>query len=238
MGRTAFRTAVVACAAAAALLPAMSGTASVNAGQVLALELNSTGSVAEDTSGRNHDGEIGDHVVMKTDGNVGFADFDRHPPGEGIPYGFDHLIAVPDAPDASLDPGTGDFTIEFRFRTKEKFGNVLQKGQARTAGGQVKFQIPKGKLSCMFKGSGGRATAGTGSWLLNDNEWHTVRCERTSTSVTLYVDGVRAGRKRGLTGNINNMKHWTFGGKHECDAVRVTCDYFAGEIDYVRMWKG
>jgi hypothetical protein len=231
---------MVAVVAVAAALPATAGQASVNAVNVLHLPLDEpTGaSVAEDVSGAGHDGQIGSHVVMRSEGDVGFADFDRHPPAEGIPYGYAHVIAVPDDSDASLDPGSGDFTIEFRFRTKEKFGNVMQKGQARTVGGQVKFQIPKGKLGCMFKGSGGRATATTGAWLLNDNLWHTVRCERTSTSVSLYVDGRLAGRKNGFTGNINNTKPWTMGGKVECDAVRVTCDYFAGEIDYVRMWKG
>jgi hypothetical protein len=181
-----------------------------------------------------HHGAIGSHVVM----NGAYADWDRHPPDAGVPYGFDHLITVPDAADGSLDPGTGDFTVEFRFKTKEKFGNILQKGQSRTVGGQVKFQIPKGKLSCMFRTPQGMATATSGSTLLNDDRWHDVRCVRTSTSVTLYVDGVRVGRKNGFTGNLNNKKPWTFGGKHECDAVEVTCDYFAGEIDYVRMTKG
>ena len=77
-----------------------------------------------------------------------------------------------------------------------------------------------------------------GDGRLRDNAWHVVRCARTPTSVTRYVDGVRTGRSNNATGLLNNTKPWTIGGKGECDAVSVTCDYFAGEIDYVRMTKG
>ena len=226
---------VVATAATLLAVPGTSGAA-VGSGYVLDLEFNEpTGaSTAVDASGLGHDGAIGSHVVM----NGVYADWDRHPPGEGVPYGFDHLVTVPDAADGSLDPGAGDFTVEFRFKTKENFGNIMQKGQAHTVGGQVKFQIPRGKLSCMFRTPEGIATATSGATLLNDELWHDARCVRTSTSVTLYVDGVQVGRKNGFTGNLDNKKPWTIGGKHECDAVIVTCDYFAGEIDYVKMTKG
>lgn len=203
---------------------------------VLNLQLNEKAgaTVAHDTSGRNHNGSIGSHVTM----NGAFADWDRHSPAEGIAYGLKHLITIPDAADGSLDPGTGNFSVTLRFRTKENFGNVIQKGQATTAGGQVKFQIPKGKLTCMFKTPSGTATAGSGTKLLNDNAWHVVRCDRTPTSVTMYVDGVRTGRSNNPTGALNNTKPWTIGGKSECNAVSVSCDYFAGEIDYVSMTKG
>ena len=74
--------------------------------------------------------------------------------------------------------------------------------------------------------------------MLNDNVWHVVRCDRAPTSVTMYVDGVRTGRSNSTTGTLNNGKPWTIGGKSECDTVNVSCDYFAGEIDYVKMTKG
>jgi hypothetical protein len=212
------------------------GSAAASMSSVLNLQLDEpTGSgTAVDSSGLGHDGAIGSHVLMAG----GFAHFDRHPPGEGIPYGLAHLITVPDALDGSLDPGSGSFSIEIRYRTKENFGNVLQKGQSRTVGGQVKLQQPRGKLSCMFKTPQGTATAGSGTTPLNDNVFHTVRCERTPTSVTMYVDGVRTGRSNRTTGTLNNTKPWTIGGKSECDAVLVTCDYFAGDIDYLTLTKG
>jgi hypothetical protein len=90
----------------------------------------------------------------------------------------------------------------------------------------------------MFKTPDGTATAGSGTTPLNDNLWHTVRWDRTPTSVTMYVDGVKTGRSNKYTANLNNKKPWMIGGKTECDAVLVTCDYFAGDIDYVRLTKG
>jgi len=203
---------------------------------VLNLQLNEKvgATIARDTSGQNHNGTIGSHIKM----NGAFADWDRHSPAEGIAYGLKHLITIPDAANGSLDPGISNFSITLRFRTSENFGNVIQKGQATTAGGQVKFQIPKGKLSCMFKTPSGTATAGSGTKLLNDNQWHVVRCDRTPTSVTMFVDGVQTGRNNNPTGALNNAKPWTIGGKSECNAVTVSCDYFAGEVDYVTMTKG
>jgi hypothetical protein len=230
---------MVAVAATLVSLPALStGAVGQDAGYVLDLELNEpvSSTVAVDSSGLGHDGEIGSHLTM----NGGFADWDRHLPGAGVYYGADHLIMVPDAADGSLDPQAGNFSVEFAFRTKEKWGNVIQKGQAATRGGQVKFQIPGGKLSCMFRTPTGIATTSSGTAkLLNDNVWHTVRCDRTPTSVTMYVDGIRTGRVNHNTGVLDNDIPWTLGGKLNCDTLggdtADSCDYFPGDIDYLRL---
>ena len=34
-----------------------------------------------------------------------------------------------------LNPGSGNFAVEFRMRTTHSFGNVIQKGQAGSKGG-------------------------------------------------------------------------------------------------------
>ena len=237
----------VAAAAAAMLvtvpvgLVGLVGTASTAAGagsKVLDLELNEArgATVARDTSGLHHDGSIGSHLVM----NGQFGRWDRHSPSEHVFYGSKHLIVVPDAADHSLDPGAGNFSVEIRFRTHENFGNVIQKGQATSPGGQVKFQIPGGKLTCMFKTASGTATAGTGDLRLNDDQWHVVRCDRTRTSVTMFVDGTRVSRTNHTTGSLDNTKPWTIGGKLDCGPASGadSFDYFAGDIDYVRITKG
>jgi hypothetical protein len=221
-----------------AAVPVMTADAATTT--VLQLELNDRAgaTVARDSSAGGHDGAIGSHVVM----NGSFADWDRHSPAEGVYYGARHLVTIPDAADGSLDPGSGKFSVEIRFRTSDNFGNIIQKGQATTVGGQVKFQIPRGKLTCMFKTPTGTATAGSGTLLLNDNRWHTVLCKRTPTAVTMFVDGERVRRVNHATGTLDNKKPWTIGGKLNCDASAGSgadsCDYFAGDIDYVRMTKG
>ena len=213
-------------------------TADGAASKVLDLELNEAhgATVAHDTSGLHHNGDIGSHLVM----NGQYGHWDRHSPAEHVYYGARHLIVVPDAADHSLDPGSGNFSVEIRFRTDDSFGNVIQKGQAASSGGQVKFQIPGGRLTCMFKTPSGTATAGTRQLRLNDNQWHVVRCDRTPTSVTMYVDGDRISRTNHATGTLDNAKPWTIGGKLNCGpgAGADSCDYFPGDIDYVRITKG
>ena len=145
---------------------------------------------------------------------------------------------MPDAADGSADPGTGNFSVTLRYRTTSKIGNVIEKGQATTAGGQVKFQQPKGVMGCMFKTPTGTATATSGAKVLTDGAWHIVRCDRTPTSVTMFVDGARTGSINHTTGNLDNAKPWTIGGKSECNGRTVSCDYFAGDIDYVKITKG
>jgi Concanavalin A-like lectin/glucanases superfamily len=228
-----------------ALAP-LAATTSVNTafaavpGTVLLLEFNEPAgsTVAADSSGMGHNGAIGSHIKM----NGSYADWDRHPPDAGIYYGAAHLVMVNDAADGSLDPGSSNFTVEFRMRSTDKFGNILQKGQARTAGGQVKFQQPVGFVSCMFK-SPTAQRAVKSSIATNDGQWHIIRCERTPSEIRLYIDGVLNKRLGGSTGNINNTKPWTIGGKFECNTSDPTqgadsCDYFPGDIDWIRITKG
>ena len=54
----------------------------------------------------------------------------------------------------------------------------------------------------------------------------------------MYVDGVFMSRKVGSTGAIDNTIPMTIGGKINCDQVAITCDYFTGMIDYVRISRG
>jgi hypothetical protein len=151
------------------------------------------------------------------------------------PASPERVVTVADDP--RLDPGSDTYTLEIRFRTHAKFGNIIQKGQARTVGGQVKIQNPKGFPSCLFKGSAGQG-ATRSPVALNDDQWHTLTCVRTPTAVMLYVDGVLRNRKNGPTGNIDNKFPLAIGGKTECDQITVTCDYFSGDIDYVKISHG
>jgi hypothetical protein len=65
-----------------------------------------------------------------------------------------------------------------------------------------------------------------------------VRCERTSTGLTMHVDGARHNDIAGASGPIANTDELAIGGKSRCDQYRVTGDYFVGDIDYVRIEKG
>ena len=147
----------------------------------------------------------------------------------------ERVIQVPD--NARLDPGTSTFTVEIRFRTSRAFGNIIQKGQSASTGGQWKIQNPGGKPSCLFKSSTGSAGV-QAAVAINNNQWHVLRCVRTPTRVTMYMDGQFVNQKNANTGSIENTVPMTIGGKINCNQTTVTCDYFTGMIDYVRITKG
>lgn len=154
------------------------------------------------------------------------------------PVAPERVILVPDDPDLDIaDPGV-TFTVEVRYRTRGGYGNILQKGQSATVGGQVKIQLPKGRPQCLFKGANGVRVGSGSAVAINDGQWHTVRCVHTATQVLTFVDGVRKGLKNGATGPINNAKPFAIGGKPSCDQAKTTCDYFSGDIDWVRVTRG
>jgi hypothetical protein len=187
-----------------------------------------------DSSGNGINGTIGDDVLAGTalsGGGTGYR-FPFVAPNQP-PANPERLAQVPHR--SALNPGSGNFAVEFRMRTTRNFGNVVQKGQAGAPGGYWKFQQPSGKISCLFRGSAGSSTASSGSVRVNDGQWHVVRCERTSSSVTMLVDGVVTGRNRNPTGTIANTRPLTVAGKLNCDQAEITCDYFVGDLDYLRI---
>lgn len=148
----------------------------------------------------------------------------------------ERLIRVSDA--WALDPQTRDYAVSIRYRTTQRSGNLLQKGQSAAPGGFWKLDSHKGVLRCLFRGARGSESVNSGS-ALNDGSWHTVRCLRTADRVTMTVDaGTKAQitrRALGVTGKISNANPLTIGGKANCDQVKVSCDYYTGAIDYVRI---
>ena len=186
--------------------------------------------VMVDSSGHGQNGRIGAEVGTgpRGDGARGYH-FSRLEP-DTPPTHPRHLVIVPDDPD--LDPGTRDYAVTLRLRTRDHFGNIIQKGQATVPGGSFKLQIPNGHVQCWFRGSAGSLLV-TAPRAINDGRWHTVRCERTRDGVTLAIDGDRVAARWGWTGSIANSWPLSIGGKTECDQINVGCDYFAGDIDQV-----
>lgn len=185
-----------------------------------------------DSSGNGLDGTIGREVgtAVQTDGARGYR-FDRLEP-DTPPAHPRHLVVVPDY--ADLDPGDREYQVTVRLRTRDQFGNIIQKGQATVSGGSYKLQIPGGKVQCWFRGSAGSVLV-TAPRPINDGRWHTVQCWRTRDGVSLAIDGTRVAGRWGATGTISNNWPLSIGGKISCDQVDVGCDYFAGDIDRVEI---
>src|SRR5689334_21089360 len=183
-----------------------------------------------DGSGHGLHGSIGREVGTGTtvSGSTGYR-FDRLEP-DRPPTHPGHIVTVPDH--RALDPGDRTFVVSLRLRTVYSFGNIIQKGQATSAGGNFKLQIPSGRVECLFRGSrGSRATFA--KTRINDGRWHSVECERSPEGITLRIDGRVESRAYGWVGMIDNSYPLSIGGKVDCDQRSVGCDYYAGDIDRV-----
>ena len=188
-----------------------------------------------DSSGNGLRGTIGREVDtgVRVNGATGYR-FERLQP-DTPPTHPQHLVTVPDR--AALDPGTRDYAITLRLRTTHKFGNIIQKGQATVSGGNFKMQIPNGIVQCLFRGSRGSMLV-SAPRRINDGAWHTVRCERGGSALSLAIDGSTVARRSGWTGKISNSWPVTIGGKTGCDQIEVGCDYYAGDLDWIQITTG
>lgn len=188
-----------------------------------------------DSSGNGRHGTIGADVTAGVVYQGATAQrFATHLPSAGAFPG--HTDKVPHTND--FNPDAGDFSIEVRLRTTYSFGNIMQKGQGATAGGYWKLENPGGIPRCLFRGGDGSSRTGYSTIDISDGQWHTIRCNRTSSYVEMWIDGVRQSRLNGSTGTISNTTALSIGGKSSCDGQTTTCDYFIGDIDYVRIEKG
>jgi Laminin G domain len=191
-----------------------------------------------DSSGNGSNGSVGSSIQTGVTyaGATGYRWSSTNP--NGYPAKPERLVTVPDD---RLNPGSRDYAVTVRFRTTHSYGNMIQKGQSETPGGYFKWQIPSGRLMCLYRSRDSRGNllgqkAVTAPVPLNDGAWHTVRCEKTADRVTMTIDGTTVVRSsRGTIGPIANTMPLSIAGKVACDQVRVTCDYFAGDIDWVRI---
>lgn len=183
-------------------------------------------------------GTVGADVVL--DGTT--HTFATHLPDGGYFPGHVNVVPASQLLHQTLNPGTGNFQFTIRYNTNYSFGNIMQKGQSTVAGGMWKLENPNRQPRCLFRGSNGQSRTG----YLRDYDkgvrltrgWHTITCVRTPTYVQMWIDGVAQPRANGPTGNIYNAAPFSIGGKSQCDGgVRITCDYFVGQVDYIEFRK-
>lgn len=184
-----------------------------------------------DSSGNAITGVIGTTVQAGTlfDGATGHKFPWKQP--NSLPADPQRLDVIPHQD--ALNPGTQDFAVTVRLRTKNRFGNIIQKGQGTQVGGYFKMENPAAVLKCLFLGTNDKASL-TDYRTRNDEQWHTVKCARSGNQFTMTIDDELVMTKTRAIGSISNPRPISIGGKYTCDVVKITCDYFVGEIDYVQ----
>jgi hypothetical protein len=112
-----------------------------------------------------------------------------------------------------------------------KGSNIVQKGYYNQAGGQYKLQLAAGGVPvCVIFGDAGRIKVPARRHVA-DGSWHRVSCARTSTGVTVWVDGKRSGTANGVTGGIANDAPVKIGGKK----ISAGNKQFRGRLDNVYL---
>jgi hypothetical protein len=183
------------------------------------------------------------HIGLKVTPTGRIYKFPGKPPNPDD-YQPGRIVTVPESD--ALDPQDGAFGITIRFKTRAGGveSNMIQKGQANQTGGYWKFVVAHGWPRCHFRDSNNMAGIGlVGTkkrWKVNDGHWHTVRCERRSNGRT-YVT-LNPGTRRAITrvspnrtDSINNSRPLVIGGKLDCAAADVGCDYMKAKINWVKV---
>jgi hypothetical protein len=221
----------------AVILPvtASFGAASAFGATIADWEMNESSGARtmHDSSGSGISGTIGSAVVtgVVTDGAKGYRWRSENRSGSAHP---ERLVKVSSS---KLNPGTANFSVVMRFNTGS-FGdeNLIQKGQATTNGGQWKIGIKNGKIVCNFLGVKHRSAVWSNQIVAN-NKWHTIRCNRRTTGVTITIDGGTPKTNHHWTGSISNTWPVTIGGKLKCNQQSVECDYYVGRIDRIAVMR-
>jgi hypothetical protein len=155
-----------------------------------------------------------------------------------LPVQLPRVVQVPDSSKLDFPDPNVTQTIEFRFKTSKPYGNIMQKGQATTNGGQIKIENPGGYTQCAYHGANRSYVSVPSTIKLSNNQWHTFACVHSAKQIQVWVDGVEVNHKNFSTGFINNTYPFVIGGKSNCNQVKVTCDYYSGAIDWVHVYNG
>jgi hypothetical protein len=189
-----------------------------------------SGTIMLDTSGAGNNGTLSNIAL----GQPGIS---------GTAYGFDgsdSFVTVPDS--SSLDPGSRDisFTVNVSFpEVPATDYDLLRKGLSTSSGGDYKVEILKKKsgteawASCFFGGS----AAGKGITFkrdLADSQWHAITCAKTSSTISITVDGSTA-TKSVAVGSIANSSPLWLGAKFKGTTPK---DRYEGLMDEVSIQIG
>jgi hypothetical protein len=169
------------------------------------------------------------------------------PPNNGTTYnitssgggysfnGSNSKVVVPDSP--GLNPGTNDFSYSVQVQTSRvppsgTDYDLIRKGISSTAGGEYKLEIvystTGGKAFCLAKDNAKVSATVKGTTNVTDGQVHTLTCKKTSTGLTVDVDGATRTKAASL-GSISNSSPLTISAKTP-NITGVNGDFYFGTM--------
>jgi hypothetical protein len=183
MFRRATTTAALGLVTGAAAITLGAGPAAAASTLVASWQMNETsGTTMVDSSGNGNDGTTY-NVTRLGSGGYSF-------------NGTTSKVVVPNS--SSLNPGASNFSYSVQVQTSRvppsgTDYDLIRKGVSSTAGGEYKLEIVNsnniGKAFCLVKDDTKVTASVKGTTNVADGGLHTLTCNKTSTGVTLVVDG-------------------------------------------------
>ncbi|MEV4637663.1 LamG-like jellyroll fold domain-containing protein [Actinoplanes sp. NPDC049548] len=180
------------------------------------------------------------HTLRLIAGNGGTVRAVPHRSGQALRFpakctGSCPHAALQSPSSASLNPGTRAISfgasVLLAASQTSKGQNIVQKGYS-TESSQWKLQVDgaAGRPSCVLVGANPGIKIVRSTVSVADGSWHTVECRRTSTALTVVVDGaVRGSRVISAKLSVANSRPLSIGGK----GAYSDNDQFHGIIDDV-----
>jgi Concanavalin A-like lectin/glucanases superfamily/Ig domain of plant-specific actin-binding protein len=184
----------------------------------------------DETSGSTMFDSVGSHNGTLHSTQTGLAGF------TGTAFGFNgssSYVSVPST--ADLNPGSADITFTIHLKTSgtppppPADWDIFRKG-LYTSGAEYKMEFQQtGQASCGFEGTRGYAELVAGP-KINDGQWHTISCAKTSSVIQVVVDG-QAFSKAANIGSIANTTNVAVG-------ARPGSDWYQGQLDEASIQIG
>ena len=185
----------------------------------------------DETSGTAMFDSIGGHKGALSHVQLGL------PGVAGFAYGFNGSSSYVSVPSArSLNPGSADVTVTIHLQTSGTppasplDWDLIRKGDFATAGSEFKMEFQQsGQASCGFEGTTGYSELIAGP-KINDGQWHTIQCVKTSSEIEVVVDGV-AYAQAAAVGPIANSSPVVIG-------AHPGADWYQGALDEASIQIG
>ena len=184
----------------------------------------------DETSGTTMFDSVGSHNGVLHSTQIGLPGF------AGSAYGFNGSSSYVDVPSTDdLNPGSANITFTIHLKTSgtppppPEDWDIFRKGLYTTRGGEWKMEFQQtGQASCGFEGTGGYAELVAGP-AINDGQWHTISCIKTSTAIQVVVDG-QAFSKAATVGSITNTTDVAIGARPGSDWTQAQLDEASVQI--------
>ncbi len=182
-----------------------------------------SGSTMNDSVG-GHDGTLF-HVQLGLPGTSGNA------------YGFNGSTSYVSVPSGgNLNPGSAKVTVTIHLKSTgtplapPRDWDLIRKGDFAPGGAEFKMEFQQtGQASCGFEGTAGYSELVAGP-AINDGNWHTVKCVKTSSAIEVVVDGHTFSQKASI-GSISNSDPVVIG-------AHPNADYYGGSLDEASIQLG